>query len=125
MRIIALALISIVIFSCKKTDFADVKSIDQIPGKWKWESTCGGIDYKCTFSGKSARATIEFTVDGKYIEMHNDTIYLETNYIILKYDDTFGTLELKNSTISLPVTIVDNYLIITRGELADSYHKMK
>jgi hypothetical protein len=125
MRFITIVLISILFFGCKKKEFADVTSIDQIPGKWIWESTCGGFDYSCTFSGKNTFASIEFTSDGKYIEMHNDTIFLQTNYIILKYDDTFGTLVLNNSTISLPITIVDNYLIITRGELADSYHKMK
>jgi hypothetical protein len=113
------------ICSCSNKKYADVNSIDQIPGKWKWESTCGGIVYDCTVPTKTVFATIEFGSDGKYIEKHNDTIYLQTDYIIVKYDNVFGTLELQNSTISRPITIINNRLLITRGELADSYLKMR
>jgi hypothetical protein len=125
MRTTLFVLFMVLLYGCSKKSIVDVTSIDQIPGKWKWESTCGGVIYNCTFPTKTMSASIEFTSDGKYIEIHNDTIFLQTNYNILKYDETFGTLELKNSTISLPITIVSNRLLITRGELADTYFKLR
>jgi hypothetical protein len=123
MKTISLIIIMIFIIGC--TEKTLVTSIDQIPGKWKWESTCGGIIYECAYPSKSNNATIEFTSDAKYIEMHNDTIYLQTDYSIIKVDDTFGTLLLEHSAISLPITILNNRLLITRGELLDSYIKIK
>jgi len=124
MKIISIIIILIFISSCTK-EIIEVTTIDQIPGKWKWESSCGGIIYSCGYSSKSYYATIEFTSDGKYLEMHNDTIYLQSNYSITKVDDTFGTLILVNSGISRPITILNNRLLITRGELMDSYLKIK
>jgi hypothetical protein len=121
---IGLILVLVLIYSCTKKPIS-VTSVDQLPGKWKWESTCGGVISGCTFSSKSQYATIEFTSDLKYIETRNDTIYLKSNYSVSKYDDTFGTLVLENPPQSLPLTIVDNKLLITWGELIDSYYKIK
>jgi hypothetical protein len=125
MRTTLFVLLIFLLYGCSKKSIVEVTSIDQIPGKWKWESTCGGVIYNCTFPTKTTSASIEFTSDGKYIEMHNNTIFLQTNYNIVKYDLTYGTLELQNSTISRPITIISNRLLITRGELADSYFKMR
>jgi hypothetical protein len=125
MRIILILAITAFICSCSKKSYIDVSSIDQVPGKWKWESTCGGIIPGCKYSSKTDYATIEFTTDGKYIETHNETIYLQSGYLIIKSDDTFGTLVLESKNISRPITIIDNRLLITRGELMDSYLKIK
>jgi hypothetical protein len=118
-------LVMIFICACNKDDILEVTSIDQVPGKWEWESTCGGITYNCTYSSKSNHASIEFATGNKYTELHNDTIYLQTNYTISKVDDTFGTLILDKPNTTLPITILNNRLLITRGELMDSYLKIK
>jgi hypothetical protein len=123
MRAVSVILVLFLFWGCTKKP-VNVTSIDQIKGRWKWESTCGGIIYQCNFSSKTVYASIEFTNDLKFIETHNDTVYLKTNYSITKYDDTFGTIVLENPAISLPVAIIDNKLLITRGELTDSYYKI-
>jgi hypothetical protein len=86
-KTISLIIIVIFIFGC--TEKTEVISIDQIPGKWKWESTCGGIIYNCVYNSKTNYATIEFTSDARYIEMHNDAVYLQSDYTIIIVDDTF------------------------------------
>jgi hypothetical protein len=123
MRLAGLILIVLSAFSCNK--IIDVSSIDQIPGKWQWESTCGGIEYECEYSSKSNKATIEFTNGGEYVEIHNGTVFLETKYTIQKFDDSMGSLILENPAVSRPITILNNRLLITRGELMDSYYKIK
>ena len=112
MKTIGIIIIAILFGSCTKK--IEVTSIDQIPG----------ID-TCLLSSKSSYASIEFTSDGNYIEKHNDTIYLQTNYSVIKYDVNFGTLLLNNSNISRPVAVVNNRLVISRGDLQDSYMKVK
>jgi hypothetical protein len=121
---VAMIMVTALIAGCTKKPVS-VTSIDQLQGKWKWESTCGASILGCTFSSKSQYATIEFTSDSKYIETHNDTIYLQSKYSVSKYDETFGTLILENPIHSLSIAIVDNKLLITRGELIESYYKIK
>lgn len=123
MKTIFLIIIMIFIFACSEK--IQVTSIDQIQGRWKWESTCGGFIYECRYSSRSIYATIEFKSDARYVEMHNDTIYQQSDYSIIKVDDTFGTLLLEKTTISRPITVLNNRLLITRGELLDSYAKIK
>ena len=116
----------LIIFLCACSEKpVDVVSIDQIPGLWQWESTCGGIAYECTFSSKTETATIEFTEQGKYTEIHNGITFRESDYTLEKYDDMYGTLILQNPYTSRPVTIMNNRLLITRGELMDTYYKVK
>ena len=122
--LLGLSIVIVLTNGCTKKPIS-VTSVDQLPGKWKWESTCGGVIFGCNFSSKSHYATIEFTSDNKYIETHNDSLYLTSNYSVSKYDETFGTLILENPTLNLPIAIVDNKLLITRGELIDSYYKLK
>lgn len=109
--------------ACKKE--IEVSSIDQIPGTWRWESTCGGAEFDCTYGSKSNYATIDFTSDGIYIEKHNGVIFLQTNYTIIKSDDMLGTLVLEDPPDSRPITLLDNQLLITRGIYLDSYTKIK
>ena len=114
----------ILLLGCEKE--IEVTSIDQIPGTWRWESTCGGdVDYTCVNASKENYATIEFRSNGVYVEKHMDTIYLQTNYSILKSDDMFGTLVLENPPASRPLTIINNGLIIQRGSYEDNYTKIK
>jgi len=122
MKTIGIIVVVILIGSCTKK--IDVTSIDQIPGKWNWEATCGGYIDTCILSSKSNYASIEFT-NGNYIEKHNGTVYLQTDYNVIKYDDNFGTLLLNNSNISRPITIVNNRLVISRDDFQDSYMKVK
>jgi hypothetical protein len=123
MKTIGILIIMIFIVGCSKE--IEVTSIDQIPGIWKWEYTCGGILNNCEYSSKAHFAKIEFSSDGRYIEKHNDTIYIQTNYSIVNIDYTFGTLILENPALSVPITILNNRLLITRGELLDNYRKIK
>jgi hypothetical protein len=124
MKHITIFLFAVIIFSCKEK-IPQVTSIDQIPGKWRWESTCGGILYGCNYPSKTNFATIEFTAGGNYIEMHNDTVYLQTPYSIVKYDDVFGSLVFENLYISRAITVLNNRLMIDRGELQDTYSRIK
>ncbi|MCX6333750.1 MAG: hypothetical protein NT092_05530 [Bacteroidia bacterium] len=104
----------------------EVTSVDQIPGTWRWESTCGGdTAFICVNASKSNYATVEFKSNGAYIEKHMDTVYLQTNYILIKSDDMFGTLILENPNESRPVTVMNNELIIQRGSFEDNYTKIK
>ncbi|MCU0408714.1 MAG: hypothetical protein MUD02_07185 [Bacteroidales bacterium] len=119
-----LAFILTFVTSCSDKPL-DVGSVKQIPGLWKWESTCGGLNYECTYESKSIWATIEFTADGKYIEARNDTIFLETTYMLQVYDDMYGTLVLSDPYSSRPVTVLNNRLLITRGENLDTYYKIR
>ena len=123
MKTSGILIIVLLFISCTKK--IEVTSIDQIPGKWNWESTCGGVIDTCLYSSKSRYASIDFTSDGKYIEKHNETIYMQSDYSVIKYDDNFGTLLLDNSNISRPVTVLNNRLLITRGDSLDSYIKVK
>jgi hypothetical protein len=123
MKTINIIIIVILLGSCTKK--IDVTSIDQIPGTWNWEATCGGYIDTCILSSKSNYASIEFTSNGNYIEKHNGTIFLQTDYSVLKYDENFGTLLLNNSNISRPITIVNGRLVISRDDFQDSYMKVK
>lgn len=100
-------------------------SIAQIPGTWRWESTCGGYNDTCFYRTEKQYATIEFSSDGKYVEKRNDTLYLQTGYNIIESDDTFGTLSLDSPSVSFPITIMNNMLLITRGNYMDGYRKIK
>ena len=116
--ILSICLILFVFNSCKKD--LSVTSIDQIPGTWRWEYSCGGANDTCVYGSKVNYATIEFRSDGKYIEKHNDTLYLQTNYTLINTDYTFGSLVLESPAVSLPIAILDNLLLITRGDYLDT-----
>ena len=121
--LLILSSILLVTFSCKKD--ITVTSIAQIPGTWRWESTCGGADDTCFYRTETQYATIEFRSDGKYLEKRNDTLYLQTNYTIINSDETFGSLILESPSVSYPITIMNNMLMITRGDYWDGYRKIK
>lgn len=118
-----LCLILVNVLSCKKD--INVSSLNQIPGTWRWESTCGGVNDTCFYRTETQYATIEFRSQGVYVEKRNDTIYLQTKYTIMNYDDTFGTLTLENPSVSYPITILNNMLMITRDSYWDGYRKIK
>ena len=117
------ALFILFLFGCEKD--TEVTSVDQIPGLWRWESTCGGEEYVCVIASKTNYATIEFRDDGVYTEKRMDTLYIQTHYEIQKIDDTMGTLVLENPSENRPVTILNNALIVQRGSFTDSYTKIK
>ncbi|MCX6329481.1 MAG: hypothetical protein NTZ85_08235 [Bacteroidia bacterium] len=125
MKIFLKIIFVILICGCSKE--IEITSIDQIPGKWQWGYTCGDIDtsYVCVYSSALHWATIDFTSDGKYIERHNDTIFLQTNYTLTKIDDSWGTLILENPAENRPIAIMNHQLLITRGSSIDSYMKMQ
>jgi hypothetical protein len=122
MRFFIILVLLVTIAGCKKKD--PVASLDALPGNWRWESTCGGTVFGCRYSSKSEYATIEFTSDGKFIEKHNDTVFLQLPYTLTKYDDMFGSLQL-GTQFSLPVSIINNRLLIDRFDLQEQYSRMK
>ena len=121
------------IISCSKVNDNKVLNLDQLNGTWKWESTCGGFFYDCGYSSSSHYANIEFTSEGRIVEMHNDTIFLTANFSILKNDDSSGMLILNNiisnsvlsEHLERSISISNNELQIIRGELIDTYKKNK
>ena len=109
--------------SQKDNDLIKVSNIDQLKGIWKWESTCGGVSGECANSSNSHYAVIEFLANGRFVEKHNDTIYQQTNYTVIKIDDVSGYLILDNSDYQRPISIINNHLLVIRGSLIDTYIK--
>jgi hypothetical protein len=115
------------IISCsqKDNDLIKISNIDQLKGIWKWESTCGGFTGECANSSNSHYATIEFLSSGRFVEKHNNTIYQQTNYKVIKIDDVSGKLILDNSDYQRPISITNNHLQVIRGSLIDTYIKIE
>jgi len=113
----------------KNKDFIPVRSLDQIAGIWKWESTCGGLILNCSYPSELNHSALVFTSNGEYVEYFNDTISIQTVYSIEKTDDTHGTLILggsyHNLYYSLPISIDNNYIGINWGEMQKSYIRIK
>jgi hypothetical protein len=133
MKTLSIFIFLFCIISCSKVNDNKVLNLDQLNGTWKWESTCGGLVSDCGYSSSSHYANIEFTGDGRIVEKHNDTIFLTANFSILKNDDSSGMLILNNiisnsvlsEHIEYSISISNNELHITRGELIDTYKKTK
>ena len=132
MKALRLIIILTLLVSCtkKSDDPIIVTSLDQIAGIWKWESTCGGLINTCGYSSRSHYGQIEFATDNQFIESYNDTVYFAAQYEIKKSDDHYGTLVLRKmgSDVVLsdrPISILDNKLMITGGELLFTYKKTK
>jgi len=126
MKTLFVSIILIIIVSCsKKNDDTSVTKFEQLEGRWKWESTCGGFTVECMNSSELHYAEIEFTSDEKFIEKHNDTIFQQTNYSITKYNELSGKMILRNSNYQMPILIINNHLEINCGELINIYTKTK
>lgn len=123
MRKYTILIFLVFLIGCKKE--IEVTSIDQIPGLWRWESTCGGVIYDCTYGSKADYATIEFKEDGTYIEKHNETVVLQTGYTLVNYDNIYGSLILDNPAVTRPISLINNELLIIRGDLTDIYTKIR
>ncbi|HPI68849.1 MAG TPA: hypothetical protein PL003_06470, partial [Bacteroidales bacterium] len=83
----------------------EVDSLEELPGTWRWEATCGVFDtsYTCINASKANYATIEFGKDGIYTEKRMDTVYLQTHYQLVIIDDMMGSLVLENPPVSRPL----------------------
>jgi len=136
MKTIFVPVFVIIMISCsKKNDDIEVTNIDQLVGNWKWESTCGGIINSCTYPSKTQFLEIDLYANGQYIHKTNDHIDLQADYTLEKTDDISGTLVLNIDTAiyteyyskqeKMPIKIGYNRLNIYRGELSDSYVKIK
>lgn len=117
---------------CKKTnDPIPVTNLDQIAGIWKWESACGGFAGTCSYPTSLHYGEILFATNARYIETHNDTIYLAARYEIIKSNNNSGTLVLhkieSDAILSQsPICILDNKLVITYGgQFFSTYKKTK
>lgn len=121
----SIILVSVIfMISCSKKDENITTNLDQLNGTWKWESTCGGFTGGCANSSSSNYATIEFSSNGNYIEKHNDTIYQQGSYNVIKSNATSGKLVLDN-TVTRTISIDYNHIVINRGDLIDTYIKTK
>jgi len=126
MKLLLLIVLMLSILSCskQKDDNPNITSINQLTGQWQWVSTCGGIVENCSYASDTHYAVIDFGSNGKYVELHNGTVYLEANYIIVKINETSGTLRFNSYKYENSVRIVNNQLEIGRGELVDNYKKL-
>ncbi len=126
MKLLLLVLLSFSIVSCAKQneEIIKVKSIGQITGEWQWVSTCGGIVENCVYASETNNAVIVFGSNGKYVELHNGTVYMEADYIVIKVNETSGRLRFTGQKYESTVSIVNNKLEIGRGELVDTYKKI-
>lgn len=127
MKIFILITLAFSILACSKQneDKIDETGIDQVTGEWQWVSTCGGIIQNCTYSSDTNYAVIHFGSNGKYMELHNGTVYMEANYVVIKTTDTTGTLKFNNKSYENSISIVNEQLEITRGELTATYLKIQ
>jgi len=133
MKTIKLVVLFLLVFSCSKdrNDKPEVITLDKINGIWKWESTCGGITGTCGYSSDLHYSEIIFSNNGIFTEKWNDTVYLTSDYTIVKVDDYYGTLSLDNiicsqvlsEHIDYSIVIIDNKLVIERGDLFCTYSK--
>jgi hypothetical protein len=126
MKLLLLVLLTISIISCTKQneDKMNVTSIGQVTGEWQWISTCGGIDENCIYSSDTNYAIIDFGSNGKFVELHNGTVYMEADYIIIESNETSGRLRFSSQKYERSVSLVNNHLEIGRGELVDTYKKI-
>jgi len=126
MKLKLLFLLMFSIISCAKQneDKMNVKTIGQITGEWQWLSTCGGIVENCVYASDTNYAVIDFGSNGKFVELHNGTVYMEADYIIIEANETSGRLRFSSQKYERTVSIVNNKLEIGRGELVDSYKKI-
>jgi len=126
----------IIMISCsKQNDDIAVTNIDQLVGNWKWESTCGGFINSCGYPSKTLFQEIDLYANGQYIHKTNNQIDFKADYTLKKTNDISGTLVLNIDTaiyteyyskqLKLPIAIGNNRLNISRGELSDSYVKIK
>jgi hypothetical protein len=122
-------------FSCSKEKAEELKitSFDQITGIWKSESACGGYSGACGYSTDQHYEQMIFSADGQLIEKKNDSIILIAKYSILKAEDSWGTL-IMNNVISdywmydhyeYSISIINNRLMVTRGDMFYTYKKIK
>ena len=133
MKTLSIFIFLLCIISCSKVNDNKVLNLDQLDGTWKWESTCGGLINSCAYSSSLHYANIEFTGEGRIVEMHNDTIFLTAIFSILKNDNSSGMLILNNiisnsvlsEHLERSISISNNELQIIRGELIDMYKKNK
>lgn len=126
MKLLLLVLLSFSIVSCAKQNEENikVKSISQITGEWQWVSTCGGIVENCVYASETNNAVIDFGSNGKFVELHNGTVYMEADYIVIKVNETSGRLRFTGQKYESTVSIINNKLEIGRGELVDTYKKI-
>lgn len=126
MKLLLLVLLSFSIVSCAKQSEENikVKSISQITGEWQWVSTCGGIVENCVYASETNNAVIDFGSNGKFVELHNGTVYMEADYIVIKVNETSGRLRFTGQKYESTVSIINNKLEIGRGELVDTYKKI-
>lgn len=126
MKQLLLILLALSMAGCSKQneDKIELTSIDQVTGEWQWVSTCGGLIENCAYSSGDHYAVIVFGSNGKFVELHNGTVYKEADYLVVKINKTSGTLRFNNSKYESPVRIVNNLLEISRGELVDTYQKI-
>lgn len=107
-----------------------VTSLDQIAGTWKWESACGGFAGTCSYPNSLHYGEILFASNARYIETHNDTIYLAAHFEIIKSSNNSGTLILRkmesDAVLSqTTILILDNKLVMAYGEFFSTYKKIK
>jgi hypothetical protein len=126
MKLLLVILLTLSMIGCAKQneDKMDVTSIDQVAGEWQWVSTCGGIINSCSYASETNYAVIDLGSNGKFVELHNGTVYKEADYVIVKVNETSGTLRFNNIKYESSVRIVNNHLEISRGELVDTYQKI-
>jgi hypothetical protein len=105
----------------------DVDSLTDLPGTWRWESSCGVFDtsYTCINASQTNYATIVFGKNGGYTEKHMDTIFLQTNYQLVLINDFLGSLQLEDPQVSWPLTLIDSRLIIQRYGFDNNYVKIR
>lgn len=126
MKSLMLSFLVIALFACTKSkdDKPKISGIDQLTGEWQWVSTCGGIVENCSYSSDTNYAVIDFGSNGKFVELHNGTVYMEADYIIVKNSETSARLRFSSQKYESTLSLVNNHLEIGRGELVDTYNKI-
>ncbi|MBN2632126.1 MAG: hypothetical protein JXR66_01120 [Bacteroidales bacterium] len=127
MKFYSLFIAGMIFLSACGEKIIDVYSLEELPGTWRWESTCGMFDtsYTCINASKTNYATIEFGKNGLYTEKRMDTIFHQTEYQLVIIDDMMGSLVLADPPENRPLTLINSRLIIQRNGFEDNFVKIK
>lgn len=127
MKFYSLLIAGMIFLSACGEKIIDVYSLEELPGTWRWESTCGMFDtsYTCINASKTNYATIEFGKNGLYTEKRMDTIFHQTEYQLVIIDDMMGSLVLADPPENRPLTLINSRLIIQRNGFEDNFVKIK
>lgn len=112
-------------FSCSSAGVSKTNT-SRLVGTWDWVSSCGGFTGGCWYPSAQDVESVEFKTDWTYIKKVNDSIVLESKYIVdesrINGADVIYTIEFENR-IKMPFRVIKDTLSIQGGDFWKNYKK--